>query len=291
MIFAGRRPLFARGTQIGDQQAAQPVVAQRVAMVQPQMAVKPSTGMLQHSAGTKEDPHVFVGLIRDHRGLSDDDQAAFDRNLRRINRLIQESGGEGRYYVARAKLRRGDLPFEVFTNVADGERWGKFYNVDRGVLVIKPAPAEEDRAWYESIGYAIVWFGEEAWDALKYGCDKLQWATSGQKDDVAYALISVAASPGAAAAVKSKVEIAKKICRGVAFVDSVFGGREPAQPLTEDWDRPETRVSSTRRGDREPTLPVVMRPAVVVPRYPPEAFAVYDPVASRFRILVPQELA
>lgn len=284
MLFAGRRPLFARGTQIGDQQAAQgsstTAIVQQVSVADLSLQVKPSKGMLQHGKGTVEDPHVFVGMIRDHRGLSDADRTAYQRVRRRLlHKKEYPPAGTSMQSWARKlhEVETGARPFEVFENLADGKTWGKYYDGRDDVLTIKPVPV--DRAWYEHIGAAIVWFGEQAWEALKVGCDKLQWATSGQKDDVAYALISVAASPGAAAAVKSKVEIAKKICRGVEFVDGVFGGREPAEPLGEDWDRPETRVTSTRRSSSTP-LPAV---------YPPNAFAVYDPRSSSFRILVPQE--
>jgi hypothetical protein len=244
-------------------------------------------------AGTPRDPHVYLGYIREHRALRPGtrDYIAFWGMHAAIKKVVAQLGSHGYVYrTALTKLENAELPFETMTNMVDGSRWGKFYDVGDETLIIKPAPDTslwakvKDAATY--IGDAIVWIASEVWEGILWFCEELETQSSNElRKDAAYAIIGAVASPATAATVASAVETARQICKGAQFINAYGEGDQPPPGSgsgsgsgsdSGSGDRPNEKVSA-KRGGSTPTI------------YPSGAFAIYDANLSRFRVLVPKE--
>ncbi len=242
-------------------------------------------GIAEESLGTVADPHVFLAYIRDHRVRSPDLDA-----FRRLRTLIERRTTIGGWaaivaQTALRKLKAGDAPFERFTNLADGKKWGKYYNSAGRYIEIKPVPPSSN--WWDSvkgavqkIGAGIVWFGEKAWEFITSLCARfIEETDSKRRREAAVAVISAAASPAVGATVAAAVETARKICKGVAFVDAIGSGA-PDAPTDED-------VDTDKWGRIVAVVAAVRAQFVRVAAYPQGSFAVYDPATSKFMILAP----
>lgn len=230
------------------------------------------------AVGTPENPHVYVGYTRDHRGITPADKARWtsaitklevDLGVARAAPVTPLTAGQVRRIEALINgMRQGSVAFVRFTNLVDGKEWGKYYDERDGSLEIRPIPPSSGWGFVGWIGNAIVWFGEQVTSALMPWCDRLNKATSNElANQAAYALIDIAA-PGAGRTVQATIETAKKICMGVALVSLLTQDfSAPSADLEpEGWPRLSERVSARRP-------------------YPQDSFAVF--VDGRYRVLAP----
>jgi hypothetical protein len=230
-----------------------------------------------YGKGTPDDPHVFAGLVRDHRGLDAEDRARYEAVKTELHaRVAQATTSVGRslWVNALRDVEVGAFPFETFRNIADDSIWGAYFDAARNLLEIRPVPADpgildriKDAALW--IGDAIVWAGKFVWESLSMICERYREVTAGQKDDLALRLLEVAA-PGWGSSVAEAKRTADRICRTVAFVNSIIprgGNYEEAV----DESRPSETVRATR----------------AQPTYPEGSFAVFDGQRNAYRILAP----
>ena len=275
MLFSGDKLVLADQSSLGQ-------IKRKVA------DVSTSVGIAEKSLGTVADPHVFVAYIRDHRGLRDPEDFAVFWHLHNLLRQRIAAGSVQVRVVAGsvlAKLDEGKAPFETFTNLVDGRKWGKYYNPKKDFLEIKPVPPSS--GWWDSIkgavkkiGAGIVWFGKVVWEVLTKLCERLIKETdSKRRREAAVAVISAAASPAVGASTAAAVELARKICKGVAYVDALNTGA-PDAPTGEDVDENKWEGIITAVSAR------FVRVATAT-TYPEGSFSVYNPATSTFRILAP----
>ena len=149
----------------------------------------------------KQGVPLYIGLFPFRVPLSVEDRQRYVTLLRetendrdRFCRTGQAGKCESYEQIA-SLLRAGQLPFVKFQNITDGRWWGKFYDVDRDVLSVKPVllPPTHFAArqvilapplgsWYgdaydwvednvDDIGDALVGWGDDLWEAIESGAD------------------------------------------------------------------------------------------------------------------------
>jgi hypothetical protein len=232
-------------------------------------------GTASRHAGTTSDPHVFLGLVRDHRGLrpGTSEYEAFWALHDKLRAGMGAPVGMGPILVRR--LETGSLPFQVFVNTVDGARWGKYYNATTATLIIKPVPPAD---WLggavNDVGHAIVVTIDWVKDAVVWLCGKLRTESGNPKWAAAKGVLLYAGVPGVTE-VTAGVAIAQEVCIWIDRARTAVAAASGPPDIDTGGDG----VVVSKVGSQ----------VAPTPRYPAAAFAVYDAGVGSYRILVPAE--
>lgn len=144
---------------------------------------------------------------------------------------------------------------------------------------------------FEWLGDAIVWIWEvalEVLEILSLLCDLYEEITAFEAVKVARCMIAIAAAMGepTSAVAGEVLRVADMVCNAVATVEYALGKR----PEIEAAVRPGATAEEQEQAEVESAAAAIIRSTLSVPTptvYPSNAFAIYDPNISMYRILAP----